>query len=160
MSDTMIKLRDGDIYRWAYREPGDDRAYGRYHCCSQIAVVRSGLLRDTFWSSGNEGRTFGPDDMDRLELTFVANFSDLSKAPEYEADYYADADIVDLNHSNSSGGNFYLRGGAQRCASKMMETAKRKLDRALSDERMAEARAKELRAKIIKIAEGDTTLFI
>lgn len=68
-------MNDGDIYRWNYRDPNtDNRAYGSYHCCSRIAVFKEGMLRDTFWNSGSDGRRFRPEDFPNLELTFVAEF--------------------------------------------------------------------------------------
>ncbi len=138
-SGAVAPLREGDVYRWHYREPGDNGQYGRYHCCSNIAVVnKHGRLCDTFWSCGNDGRSFGIDDLPRLELTFLANMADLDRHPEWQADYYDDADIVNLNHSNSSRDNFYLRKGAKRSRAKMLETARYRLEKAESAKRSAE----------------------
>lgn len=148
-----ITLQEGDIYRWSYKEPGDDRAWGRYHCCSQIAIVRNGRLKDTYWY-GNDGRSFAVDDLPKLNLTRIANLSDLDQAKEYQADYYNDTDIVDLNHSNSPAGNFYLRKGAKRSADKMHAAARRKLEKAESDEKMAQWKAEQLRAAIRLIESG------
>lgn len=152
MPDSTIK--EGDIFRWSYRKPGDDRKYGRYHCCSRIAVMTKGRLRDTFWGSSSD-RTFGLDDLPRLELTYLGNFADLEKADEWKADYYDDADIVNLNHSNSSRDNFYLRKGAKRSAVKMLEVAHYKLERSESEAQMAADRAERLRATIAKIEAGE-----
>lgn len=105
---AMSDLKDGDIYRWSYCEEGDDRPYGRYHCCSRIAVVRNGRLHDTYWPCGSDGKSFGADDLLKLDLVYIGNFDTLEKSHEWQADYYDDADIVDLNHANSSRGNFYL----------------------------------------------------
>lgn len=155
----MTDLREGDVYRWSYREPGDDRSYGRYHCCSMIAIVMKGLLRDTFWMIGqnipSDGRSFGSDQLDSLDLTRLGNLSDYEQAKEYNRDYYADADIMDLNHSNSSGGNFYVRKGAVRNAAKMLEVAKRKLERSESEERSAARRSEWLRDAIKQIEAGN-----
>lgn len=149
-----ITLREGDIYRWSYREPGDDRSYGRYHCCSNFAIVNAhGRLRDTYWSYGSEGRSFGTEDLPALELKFLANLSDLEKARSYQADYYADADIVNLLHPN--GGDFYLRKGAKRCAKKMTVTARRKLEESMCAESAAKRRSEELRKAMVKIDTGE-----
>jgi hypothetical protein len=159
-SEHPIELREGDIFRWSYREPGDDRAYGRYHCCSCFVIVdKSGRLRDTFWGSGSDNRSFGQDDLPRLKLTRLGNMADLEKASEHQADYYDDTDIVDLNHSNSSRGNFYLRKGAIRSLKKMLETARYKLEQSVSVERCAANRSEQLRAAITKIEAGDTTAY-
>lgn len=161
MDAETITLREGDIYRWSYSEPGDDREYGRYHCCSRIAVVKGDRLWDTYWSSTfGDGRSFGLRDLERLELTFVANFADLEKADEGQADYYDDADIVNLNHSNSTRGNFYLRKGAKRSAAKMLEIARYRLEREEAAERSAVQAQDRLRAAITKIEAGDTSVYL
>jgi hypothetical protein len=160
-NDTIEALKEGDIYRWYYRDPStDNRAYGTYHCCSRIAVVERGRLRDTYWSSGSDGRSFGPDDIPKLELKFVGNFSELHSAMEYEADYYDDADLVDLNHANSTRGNFYLRKGAVRSQRKMLAVARRSLEFSLAAERSASHRSEELRKTISQIEAGEISVFI
>lgn len=163
MTDTIETLREGDIYRWTYRDPStDNRAYGTYHCCSRIAVVTRGRLRDTYWGSsgGSDNRSFGVEDLPKIELSLVANFADLHPAREYEADYYDDAVIVDLNHSNSPRGNFYLRKGAVRSPQKMLTVAKQNLERSLEAERNAAYRARELREIIAKLEAGDASMHI
>lgn len=164
MSAEPLTLREGDVFRWLYREPGDDRAYGRYHCCSRIGIVRNGRLRDTYWMIGDsfhsDGRSFGPDRLSDLVLTRLGNLDDLVKAPEYHEEYYADSDIVNLNHANSTRGNFYIRKGAVRSTAKMLEATRRKLEKALSDERRAAERATELRSLIADIEAGDTSVYI
>lgn len=156
MKSDQCQMKEGDIFHWSYRDPNvDNRAYGSYHCCSRIAVFRSGLLRDTFWNCGSDGRWFKPEDFPKLELTFVANFSDIESAPEYQADYYDDADIVNLNHSNSTRGNFYLRKGAVRSQKKQLEVCRRKLEQSLRDERVAALQSEQLRATISRLEAGE-----
>jgi hypothetical protein len=160
-SKVSEKLCDGDIYRWNYRDPNtDNRAYGSYHCCSRIAVVKNGCLRDTYWHRTSDGRWFGPEDLSRLDLKFVANFSDLESAKEYQANYYDDADTVDLNHANSPNGNFYLRKGAARSQAKMLDVALSNLERSLANERSAARQSEELRVAISRIEAGDTEIYI
>jgi len=161
--DVVEDLREGDVYRWSYRESGDDRAWGRYHCCSCIAIVHHGRLRDTYWQIGNsfsEGKSFGPEDLGRLNLTRIANMDDLKKAQEYEADYYDDADIVNLNHANSTRGNFYLRKGALRSKIKMLEVARRNLELSQENERSAARLSKELAEAIARILDGEVNFYI
>lgn len=159
LNDDAGNFSEGDIFRWSYRDPSADqrayqRAYGSYHCCSRIAVFKGGFLRDTFWNSGYDDRWFKPEDFPKLELTFVANFYDLELAPEYQADYYDDADIVNLNHSNSTRGNFYLRKGAVRSQKKQLEVCRRKLENSLSAERIAALQSEQLRATISRLEAG------
>lgn len=155
MSDVIEALKEGDVFRWSYSDPNiQDRPWGSYHCCSRIAVVRGGMLRDTYWIGG-DNRSFGLDDLPRLELKRLGNLSELEPHMEYDADYYDDADIVDLNHANSTRGNFYIRKGAVRSSAKMLATARSRLEQALSDERTAARRAAELRAIVSGIETGE-----
>lgn len=163
MTEVVEDLREDDIYRWSYRDPNVDmRQYGTYHCCSRIAVVRRGRLRDTYWgmSAGSDGRSFGPDDLHRLDLVRLGNFADLEKAREYQADYYDDADIVNLNHSNSPRNNFYLRKGAKRSQAKMLAVARENLEISIGDERRAAETSQRLRESIARIEAGDIESYI
>lgn len=162
MTDVIEKLNEGDIYRWSYRDPkADGRPYGSYHCCSCIAIVNNGRLKDTFWQIGksfSDCRSFGVEDLPKLELTRIANLSDLIPAKEYDADYYDDSDIVDLNHSNHTSGNFYLRKGATRSKEKMLKVARDNLARSTSNEQSAARLSGELREVISKL-EADQMVF-
>lgn len=151
----MTELREGDVFRWHYREPGDDRQYGRYHCRSQIGIVKNGRLTDTYWCGG-DNQSFGPNELKKLNLNFLGNLADYEKASEHQADYYADADIMNLNHSNSTRDNFYLRKGAVRNTAKMLAVAKHKLERSEGDERGARWRSEQFRMAITKIEAGET----
>lgn len=156
MTDVVEKLTEGDIYRWHYRDVKKDGGIYGYHCCSCIGVVERGRLRDTYWGSCSDSRTFDLDDLAKLELERVGNFSELDKAPEYQADYYDDADIVNLNHLNSTRGNFYLRKGAVRSQEKMLQVARENLERSRSNERNAVRRSAELCDVISRIEAGHT----
>lgn len=162
--NEMPKLSEGDIYRWSYAEPGDDRTWGRYHCKSQIAVVSGGRLRDTYWqvggSFGSDSCSFGSEDFHRLNLTFLGNLNDLEKRNEADAAYYDSDDVVNLNHANSSKNNFYIRKGAKRSAAKMMESANRLLEEAKSDIRCAEHARDRALANIARIQSGDTSGYL
>lgn len=164
MEAETITLREGDVYRWRYRAPGDDGAWGRYHCCSCIGVVRRCRLFDTFWQIGGnfpqDARSFGESELYKLKLTFLGNLSDFNGVNEGEADYYADSDIMDLNHSNSTRGNFYLRKGAARSAEKMLDVARRRMADAKRDEDNARDRARRMQEAITRIEAGDTTGYL
>lgn len=160
MTEVIEALTEGDVYRWSYRDPAtDNRPWGSYHCCSRIAVVERGRLRDTYWY-GNDGKSFGVDDLPNLELKRLANLSELVPAKEYEAEYYDDADIVDLNHANSTRDNFYLRKGAKRSPDKMMATAQQRLAEAESDFSTAGRRIDALSEIIRKLDAGQIVLYI
>src|SRR5882672_9247462 len=99
MTEVVEKFNEGDVFRWTYRDPNTDNgAYGSYHCCSRIVIVHGDRLWDTYWRVGQSFsgcRSFGLNDLFKIELTRLGNLSDLEKAPEYQAEYYDDADIVD-----------------------------------------------------------------
>jgi len=164
LSPAVAELREGDVYRWSYKEPGDNGAWGRYHCKSMIAIVKNGRLRDTYWQIGGSfspgSFSFGFDDLHRFNLEFLANLTDLENRPEYDSDYYADEDIVNLNHPNSSKGNFYVRRGAKRSADKMLATAQNKIADAESKKRSAEATIERMLARIAEIERGDTSGYL
>lgn len=160
MDTETIAMKEGDVFRWTYREPSEnDGAWGRYHCCSRIAIFHNGRLRDTFWQIGGsfsqDCRSFGVDSLHKIDLTLLGNLSELDKASEYQADYFDDADIVDLNHPNSSRGNFFLRKGSKRSAAKMIEVARYKLEQVKSDQRSAIRKEDELQRAISRIEAGE-----
>ena len=160
MDAETITLRDGDVYRWRYKEPSDrDGEWGRYHCCSRIAVFKDGRLWDTYWSSGSDNRSFGPPDWPKLELTLLGNFADFETATD-DLSFYAEADVMNLSHANSSRGNLYIRKGATRCAEAMLSAARERLRRAEYEQQGAEDRAEKLRSAITKIEAGDTSVYI
>lgn len=152
------KLCDGDIFRWSYRDPKDDR----YHCCSRIAIVYDDTLYDTYWHGRppHDGKWFGPGALPALVLERLGNLSELDNVSECSSDYYDDADIVDLNHRNSSRGNFYLRKGAKRSQGKMLAVAQQRLAEAEADYNMAARRVLESADLIAVIKTGATDVFI
>lgn len=138
MEKDIKDMRDGDIFHWRYvKEP--ENHTNAYWCKSRIAVCRNGKLYDTFWTS--------PDYVLGIEdkaFTFIANFDELDRIEEYQAEYYDRADIVNLNHSNSSRNNIYLRKGAKKSAARMMA----ELEETLRDEERKERWAKEKQARV------------
>lgn len=152
----MSAIKDGDIFRWHYKDetPEQRRPWGRYHCKSCIAVAKGGMLFDTFWcyspekvGGGMEGARFTYDEAAAsLELEHVGNLADLEKQPEWKGAYYDDADCVNLNHSNSSRDNFYIRKGAARSQKKMRATLIERIEaceRAISFEQSKLERLRE-----------------
>lgn len=164
LSPASLTLREGDIYRWSYADEGDDRPWGRYHCKSSIAIVSDGRLRDTYWQVGgrfySDSFSFGPDELYRFKLTFLGNMNDLERHNEGDAEYFDNSDIVDLNHPNSSKGNFYIRKGAKRSAAKMLQSANDRLDRARRDAESAKRTIGRLLENIARIENGDTSGYL
>jgi len=129
-------MKEGDIFRWQYNHKtllkmnDGDNGGTTYWCKSQIAIVnKDGLLCDTYWGYSNfDSLRFSSDQVkEKLDLKFIANINDLVKSDIIERAYYLDADCVDLNHPNSTIGNFYIRKGAV----KNLEKINRLLDRGI-----------------------------
>lgn len=161
MSDATaplaVKIVDGDIFRWRYKDEKPEQlgAYGRYHCKSQIAIATGGgWLEDTFWHGGSDVCWTYADAERDLELTRLGNLNELEKRPEYEAAYYADEDCVDLNHSNSSRGNFYVRKGAIRSREKMIRIAEERWAEAEREAKFASERAERYRLMVGDLVGG------
>ena len=120
-------MKDGDIFRWSYnsewlkKKNDGDNGGTTYWCNSRIGVFNDGFLVDTFWSYSNSCDTSFAADMiaSRLDVEFIANEDDLIGANPSERAYYLDEDCVDLNHPNSTRGNFYIRKGAKKNIEKM-----------------------------------------
>jgi hypothetical protein len=101
----MKRLTSGDIYHWKYKDKNKT-----YWCESKIAIVNEDLLLyDTFWNSGRKRLNVG-----EIDLTYIANFSELEHISEHEASFYIPSDIVDLSHSNNrKGDNIYKKVGSR-----------------------------------------------
>jgi hypothetical protein len=154
---TAIEFKEGDIYHWRYKRDVESRilkfSCDAYWCKSCIGVVKNGLLSDTYW--GYDKTTWTPEEADQdLELTYVANFDDLEKKNESAKSYYEDADCVNLNHQNSTRGNFYIRKGAKKSRNKMIAVAKEKRERELQTAKLAQRIADDLAETIRKLESG------
>lgn len=155
MGVAMIKLNEGDIYRWSWNDKTlknkaiEIQAGTLYWCCSRIGVVKDGFLIDTYWGAGSQyDKVFNASECEeKLTLQLIANFSDLKSAQPTDRAYYLDNDCIDLNHSNSSRGNFYIRKDAVKSIDKMRLILNRKK---LNLERKLKQIARE-----IELAEKD-----
>lgn len=155
-------MMEGDIYRWSYKKSDDNDRFS-YWAKSRIAIVRNGRLHDTYWMfdlenchSTSDGRNWSLDEATHtLELQLLANINDLQKDSFGKADYYDDADIVNLNHANCSSGNFYIRKGAERSRTKMVDVAKHKREKSISEMVWAAESVRRLDGTIRMIENGE-----
>ena len=122
-------FRDGDIYRWRYnRETLQTPAFVEsancgtlYWCNSRIAIwnEKKERLIDTYWGSTIDNKSFTIQEIEeKIDLTFVANINDLVPCHPSEFDRYANDDCINISHSNSMRGGFYIRKGARESISK------------------------------------------
>ena len=123
-----MEYRKGDIVYWSYtKEELKRKNHGNnngttYWCCSGIAVFNGERFVDTYWGGGDSmNKAFSIDDIEKSHeiREYVGNFDELDKQSDYTRasdleNYYKSEDIVNLNHSNNSRGNLYLRKGAKK----------------------------------------------
>lgn len=145
---TDLEFKEGDIYLWAFKKSEN---YLDYWCKSQIGVVRKGLLVDTYW---NRLAFTKEKAEEKLNLEYLGNFSELTQSEEYLSDYYDSKDIVNLNHPNSTKGNFYIRNGAKRCPEKMKDVLQYKAETAERASKSEAEKAERLRKNIALIEQG------
>lgn len=115
----MNEWKEGDVFFWDYTdEELKRRSHGNnggttYWCVSQIGIVNDeGWLVDTYYST-SDNKAFNKELADEiLELHYQGNLNDYRKAEPYERACYSDSDCLDLNHPNSTRGNFYIRKDA------------------------------------------------
>ncbi len=154
-------MNEGDIYHWSYKNPDGFSYWAK----SRIAIVRNNRLRDTYWmynleagSSSSDGASWDFSEVAScLDLEFVANISDLQKQAYDNSDYFDNADVVNLNHANAPKGNLYLRKNARRSQTKMLEVARYKRERCISDILHASETVRRLDSAI-RMIESDEPL--
>jgi hypothetical protein len=149
------RLKDGDIFHWSYKDERGDRT-AMYWCKSRIAVVKDGYLQDTYWHSGASTYWKLGEVEQLLNLEFIANFADIEKQQEYMSEDYDDADCLNLNHANSSKGNFYIRKGAKRSAAKMKEVINHKIEREMAAIRVAQMHIDHLEKSLAELCKGES----
>lgn len=130
--------REGAIFRWSWNADHLNTDHSKlksqagtlYWCCSRIGVVVEGRMIDTFWGERSSSKIFYKDFVEeKMELSFIANKEDLIQTDPSERAYYLDKDCVDLNHPNSTSGNFYIRRGAKKNLEKMKRVVQRDIIR-------------------------------
>jgi hypothetical protein len=152
-------MRTGDIYRWRYKDEKPEHlgAYKRYHCKSQIAIAKDGVLIDTYWggSYGDSTHWSFTDAEAQLDQEYLGNFDELDKVEEYNRVYYDDKDIVDISHSNTSlRGNFYVRKGAKRSAGKMEKVLLERIETKEREVKFAQDSLARARQQLADLDDG------
>lgn len=148
-----VTFREGDIFFWRYKETMLDSPYW---CKSRIAVVKGKRLYDTFWSLSADSTQWDFDSAkEHLILEYQGNFNDLEPMDSWLADYYDVSDVVNLNHSNSSKGNYYRRKGAKRSKERVLDLLARERGKAEDDIRSANWKLENLAKTELRIMAGE-----
>lgn len=118
-----MKIRDGDVFRWQYK---DDEAYRAKHigsgtaywCLDQqcFATERSGViyLIDTYWTDygaeylGSETSYVNPD---KVDLEFLCNLKHIEFINEYDVQDYDK--VYNLNRQKNCYKKYAIDKGAQ-----------------------------------------------
>lgn len=121
-----MQFKDGDVIRWSYKSTAG--MFEPYWCKSQFAIFKNGEFRDTYWYSLPDQHILI---LDHIEFRYLGNINDYRLTPgSYELDYYDDADILNLSHSNSAR-EFYVKKDAKKSVQKI----RRKLEEELKKKR-------------------------
>lgn len=148
-------MKDGDIYRWRWKNEKLDSygsLYSAYHCWSQIAEVREGVLYDTYWHDNN--KMVSRDD---VELTLLGNKHEMSVIRKYDIAYYRPVDVVDTRHRNNTNAPIYLKEGASRNAEVMRIFLEGRIAKARSEIEFAQRRIEQSQADLEAIENGKLT---
>jgi hypothetical protein len=134
----MEYWKQGDVFIWSWNDKmlkklkDGNNGGTTYWCKSCFGIVQEdGKLHDTYWSGTSDTRWDAERAAEELELVYLGNLNDYRKAEPYERACYKDADCLDLNHANSSRGNFYIRKDAVQCNDKkrkIIERSRKKLE--------------------------------
>ncbi|MFA6199181.1 MAG: hypothetical protein WC679_02080 [Bacteroidales bacterium] len=103
------EFKIGDVFSWRFKDDfGNQRDI--YWAKSRIAIVRDDLkLYDTYWGYCQDSYCVS-NNLDKIELTFFANMSDLDSIGEHDAKMYVSNDIVDLTHPNTRNQIYKFKG--------------------------------------------------
>lgn len=120
-------MKVNDVFRWSYKDTMD--MFEPYHCKSRIMIFNGDILFDTFWGNRtHNNRWFTPEEAEEiLQLDYLGNLDEFESCREYDQAMYDDKDFMNLNHSNSSRNNYYLRKGATKSLEKMKKVLKRNI---------------------------------
>jgi len=150
-------LKEGDIYFWRWREGAEPRLHGSsqysYWCKSCKAIVRKGLLLDTYWTDMSSDRAIDPA---RVVLEYKGNEATLRKIPEWDIPYYEPDDVVDMRHANDARGPVYVKPEAKRSAARILEHLRYVRERNESKISWAQSSIQRIDEEIARVEGGDT----
>jgi len=114
-------MKDNNVYRWSYKEVKDAGSYGDYHCMSQIAISKNGILYDTFWHEFSGRSSL---DKSKVNLEYRGNLDEMTSIHRGDEIYYKREDIVDMSHSNNSRAKIYTKPNVKRDEKTILELIK------------------------------------
>lgn len=149
MADTH---NEGDVFRWRYKPEHlpDKNHTMAYWCKARIAMFKDGALGDIYWGEGDL-RFIREEEVD---LTFIGNINDYEIMPDYKANLYDTADIMNVRHNNRPSAPLLLRKGASRSPSAAIKWCRSKIEEAEREKQWAINRISDLEKSIADIESG------
>lgn len=154
----MNEIRDGDVFRWRYKEPPSGRFVSDpYWAKSCIAIAKKGRLVDTYWGGDFQDSAYWrfEDAIEKLDLTFLGNLDDYEQRQD-EPRLYRPEDVMDIRHSNLSSGGLYFRKGAQYAREHMLAECKQRIAQTENDVRFYTDKLNRLKASLARLEAGET----
>lgn len=159
------KLKVNDVYEFRYKDEIVQSQSYLYHCFDGTLVVKkrtNGELyfRDTYWSSG-DSRSFTVEEaMEKGNLTFLCNLDDVDEIDKYQMDYYDDSDIKIMHIHAGYQNKYFLKKGAERSQSKMLEVLKNRISDQKQKLKSTENYLKNLNEMLEKVKGGDISIYL
>jgi hypothetical protein len=154
----VMDIKENDIFQWRYLDDKTHSDYLNYWCKSRIMICRNGILKDTYWSGSDGFAIKVKDAQSKLILTYIGNLDELKTISKHDFDYYADDDIVDISHENSTGCGFLVKKDAKRCKDKILKKLNEKAEYAKDQAQWALNRHKDFIARIEQLENGEIDL--
>jgi hypothetical protein len=137
--------KKNDVCKWSFKK---SVSYLDYWCKSQIAIYDGEKWKDTYWGfDSTSNATVYPD---RVEMQHLGNLDDYTACHEYDFDYYADSDCLNISHANLSRGH-YLRKDAVKSVEKIRKVLESHLKSEESKMRQAQLRIESIKNKLSNV---------
>jgi len=158
-----MNIKLNDIYRWSYTSAkiSSIKAYSCdvYWAVSRICVAKQNAanelyLEDTFWHGGDNKRFELSQINTEIELQYLGNFEELVEFKD-DINFYEENQIINLNHSNSSRNNIYIKRGAKRSLEKMKKYAQFLIDEKEREVVYLKDNIERLRGKLSELNENN-----
>lgn len=165
------KVRENDVFRFRYSDQVErgirEHSYDAYHCFDGILKAHERMdgmiiLWDTYWGTvSNSSRWFTVEEAhEKGELTFVCNLDDVDPIRESDMKYYDDSDVFALRIHHGYRNEYYLRRGAERSQTKMLETINSQIESTEQDIRHGQDKLIRLKEMREKVTDGDTSVWL
>jgi hypothetical protein len=162
----MQEYKIDDVFSFRWKDNVSTNYFGDlYHCFDgQLIVCERGgemYLRDTYWSSGTEGKGFTIEEAnERGILTYKCNLDEVDIIRESDLVYYADSDVFNLSTQHGCYPRYAKRRNATRSQEKILSVLKSKIEDTQREIEFKKRSLQQMNERLQKLEAGDTTIFI